>query len=80
MIELNSSALLLSGNGYYRSGGINGPYGIAIDGSGDAWIANLSGNSVTEMVGVATPVITPIVAGLPATPTADGSSNLGTRP
>ena len=26
------------------------------------------------------PVITPIAAGLPATPTADGSSKLGTRP
>ena len=58
---------------------------MALDGSGNAWIGN-SGypceavDSVLEFIGVATPVITPIAAGLPATPTANGSSNLGTRP
>jgi hypothetical protein len=66
----------------YRGGGLNGPVGIAIDGSGNAWTANNGGvfGSVTQMIGVAAPVITPISAGLPATPTADGSSMLGTRP
>jgi hypothetical protein len=53
---------------------------IAVDGSGDVWVANNPGNTVSELIGVATPVVTPIAAGLPVTPTADGSSNLGTRP
>jgi streptogramin lyase len=33
----------------YTGGGLNGPQGIAIDGSGNAWIANLSGSSVTKI-------------------------------
>jgi hypothetical protein len=51
-----------------------------VDGSGNVWVANYGYYSVTEIVGAAAPVITPIAAGLPATPTADGSSSLGTRP
>jgi hypothetical protein len=35
---------------------------------------------VLEFIGAATPVITPIAAGLPSAPTANGTSNLGTRP
>jgi hypothetical protein len=35
---------------------------------------------VVELIGLAAPAITPICAGLPATPTTDGSSSLGTRP
>jgi hypothetical protein len=34
------------------SGGLNGPQGIAIDGSGSAWIANMTGNSVTKLSSV----------------------------
>jgi hypothetical protein len=56
------------------------PEGLAIDGSGDVWITNTYSSQIVEFIGAATPVITPIVAGLPATPTADGSSKLGTRP
>jgi hypothetical protein len=54
---------------------------LAIDGSGNVWGAS-NGNFavIIEFVGAAVPVITPIAAGLPSTPTADGSSNLGTRP
>jgi streptogramin lyase len=78
--ELSNSGALLSGaNGYQPPGYVTSP-GIAIDGSGDVWLANSNGNSVTELIGAAAPVITPIAAGLPATPTANGTSNLGTRP
>jgi streptogramin lyase len=56
------------------------PAGIAIDGSGNVWVTNLSNGSVTQVVGAAVPVITPIAAGLPATPTLNGTSSLGTRP
>ena len=86
-IELsNAGAVLSPGLGYgsppYNSGGavLEGPRGLAIDGSGSVWVASLANSTLTEFVGLATPVVTPICAGLPATPTADGSSRLGTRP
>jgi hypothetical protein len=78
--EFSNAGVALSGATAYTDGGLNQPYGIAIDGSGNVWVANYGYYSVTEIIGAAAPVITPIAAGLPATPTADGSSNLGTRP
>ncbi|MBB5064180.1 NHL repeat-containing protein [Granulicella mallensis] len=80
VIELSSAGTALSGTKGYTGGGLSFPEAIAIDGSGNAWVTNLDSDLVTEMIGIATPVITPIVAGLPATPTAKGTSNLGTRP
>lgn len=86
-VELSNSGSILSGaNGYsfpatgWGTGQINANQGIAVDGSGDVWIINPGNSAVVEQIGVATPVITPIAAGLPATPTGNGSSNLGTRP
>lgn len=35
------------------------PYGIAIDGSGNVWVANWGDNTVTEFVGIASRVETP---------------------
>jgi hypothetical protein len=80
VVGISSTGATLSGFSGYANGGLNQPMQIAIDGSGNAWITNFQGNSVTEMIGVGVPVITPIAAGLPAIPTKDGSSNLGTRP
>jgi len=79
VIELSNSGAVLS-SGTYTGGGLNQPQDIAIDGSGNAWIANYNNNSVTEFIGAATPVITPICAGLPSTPTGNGTSTLGTKP
>jgi hypothetical protein len=81
VLELSSSGAVLSGNNGYVDIGAAYPSGVAIDGSGNIWaIWCRSDCGAVEYVGMATPVITPIVAGLPATPTADGSSKLGTRP
>ena len=86
--ELSNSGALLTSSGGYKSSTLSpfsSAYALALDGSGDVWVAN-SGSppsyvgGVSEFVGLAAPVITPIAAGLPVTPTADGSSNLGTRP
>jgi PKD repeat protein len=68
--------------GLYNAGnyvylGLN--FVMAIDNSGDVWVEG-NNNDLLEFIGVAVPVITPISAGLPATPTANGISNLGTRP
>jgi sugar lactone lactonase YvrE len=83
--ELSSSGAVLSPASGYINANMYAPAGLAIDGSGDIWVANqgvqnaTSGN-VMEFIGLAAPVITPIAAGLPSAPTANGSSNLGTRP
>jgi hypothetical protein len=75
----NKGAALSPATGY-ASSGLHWPLGVAVDGSGDVWTANQGSNFVTELIGAATPVVTPIAAGLPATPTTDGSSKLATRP
>ena len=82
--EFTGTGSPISGASGYTGGGLTNPVSLAIDGSGDVWTANygypVNNGSVAELIGAATPVITPIAAGLPATPTANGSSNLGTRP
>ncbi|MGA1981005.1 MAG: chitobiase/beta-hexosaminidase C-terminal domain-containing protein [Acidobacteriaceae bacterium] len=84
--EFSNSGAPITGSGGYDVGPF--PVSIAIDGSGDVWVTNGNGpsgdvgyNEITsELIGAAVPVITPISAGLPATPTVDGTSKLGTRP
>jgi hypothetical protein len=82
--ELSSAGELLSGANGYTGGALDAPTAIAVDGSGDVWISsqgpNAGSSSASELIGAATPVITPIAAGLPSTPTANRTSNLGTRP
>ena len=39
---------------------LNEPFGIALDASGNVWLSNFGGFSVTELVGLATPVRTPL--------------------
>jgi hypothetical protein len=78
--EISNAGKLLTS---YVDSGLYYSQGLAIDGSGDVWVANANPGKVpgvVEFVGVAAPAITPTCAGLPATPTTDGSSNLGTRP
>ena len=41
----NDLALTLN----YSGGGLNEPFGIAIDGAGNAWLANFASNAVTEI-------------------------------
>jgi len=63
----------------------NGPYGIAIDNAGNVWVGNAAAAAgassqgfVTEIIGAAAPVITPISKGLPTFP--GGPMQIGTRP
>lgn len=49
------------------------PRGIAIDGSGNCWIAGKSPNGLFELVGIAAPVVTPISV-------ANSPNRLGVRP
>jgi hypothetical protein len=43
-------------------GALNTPVAVAIDPSGNVWTANSGDNSVTQFVGLATPVTTPLAA------------------
>jgi DNA-binding beta-propeller fold protein YncE len=48
----------------YTSPGFDVPASIAIDGSGNVWVGNGEAGTVTELIGAATPVVTPVVANL----------------
>lgn len=73
--EFNSGGGALSGSSGFK-GSLNGPSQLAIDPSGNVWVTdynNGSGNSLTEFIGAAAPVVTPVV-------TAVSNSQLGQRP
>ena len=53
-------------NNYTGGGTVNGAEGLAIDLSGNVWVANSGNNTVSELVGLATPVVTPLQAALNA--------------
>ena len=62
--EFLSSGRPQSSAGGYGSSALANPYRLAIDRSGSVWVANLGGSStsagmITQMVGVAAPVVTP---------------------
>ncbi len=72
-VELNNDGTQISpANGYFDTS-VNETNGIAVDGSGNLWISNYLNSSLTEFVGMATPVVTPIAAGV-------ANNTLGTRP
>ncbi len=45
---------------------LDGPQSIAVDSVGDVWVSDGDTNTVTEFLGVATPVVTPLAANLQA--------------
>ena len=64
---ISASGTAVSPSGGYKGGSLSSPSAIAIDGSGNVWLANGSpavsnGSSLglTEFIGVASPVITPL--------------------
>jgi streptogramin lyase len=63
--EFNNGVAVSGANGYqYRSGNLSQPQGIATDSAGNVWIGDNGSNTITELVGAATPVITPLAAAL----------------
>jgi DNA-binding beta-propeller fold protein YncE len=57
--EFSASGSPLSPASGFTGGGLHQPQGLAIDGAGDVWITNIWG--VTEIIGSAAPVVTPLV-------------------
>ena len=60
-------ALLSPSTGFGSDAFLSKPYGLAIDSSGNIWVSNSGKNTLTEFVGAATPVKTPL-AGPPQAP------------
>jgi hypothetical protein len=54
-------------SGFGMDAALNQPYGLAIDASGNIWVSNSGNNTLTQFVGIATPVKTPL-AGPPKPP------------
>lgn len=54
--ELSNAAAAISGSSGYQSGNLNAPGAIAVDISGDVWVTNKGGSTVTEMIGAGYPV------------------------
>jgi hypothetical protein len=75
--EFSNSGVAISPSTGYIGGGIFGADAIAIDGSGDVWIANgnstNNGTSLVEFIGAAAPVVTPLATGVK-------NGTLGARP
>jgi len=62
--EISSGGTAISGPTGYVNVGMFSPYGIAVDGSGNVWVASDdSVGPLTEFVGVAAPVVTPLADG-----------------
>jgi hypothetical protein len=72
IFEINNNSSPVNSVGFSDSS-LNGIESVAVDGSGNVWAANNTGNSVTEFVGLAAPVVTPIATGV-------ANNTLGTRP
>jgi streptogramin lyase len=75
--EVSGSGTKLSGPGFaiegFQSSQSATANATAIDGSGDVWIVNTYAHSVTELVGAAAPVVTPLALAV-------SSNSLGVRP
>jgi hypothetical protein len=64
----NPGAILSPAAGWLADANMLRPYGIAVDASGNLWISNFvndshyaASNSITEVVGMAAPVKTPVI-------------------
>jgi hypothetical protein len=73
LVQLNNSGAIVSGaSGYIVNQPSGYSVGVAVDGSGDLWLS-MAGSVVLEVVGVATPVVTPLSLGVK-------NGTLGMRP
>lgn len=73
IIALANNGTSLSGFNGYQVPGSGVPDSIAVDGSGNVWYTTKSDNTLRQIIGAASPVVTPIAAGT-------ANNTLGTRP
>lgn len=48
-------------SGFGTDANLHAPYGIALDSSGNVWVSNFHSDTITQILGAATPVSTPLV-------------------
>jgi hypothetical protein len=60
--ELTASSGYATGFNFAPANTLGVPFELALDASGNVWAVNNQGGSVTELIGVATPVLTPLQA------------------
>jgi hypothetical protein len=72
LVELDNNGNILSGGTGYFIPQTGNPVAVAVDGSGNVWTA-MASNYVVEVVGAATPVVTPLSVGVK-------NNTLGQRP
>ena len=63
----SAGAALSPAMGYGAGAGLQSPYAVAVDGSGNLWVSSYDNASVVRFIGLATPVKTPLV-GAPQLP------------
>jgi hypothetical protein len=71
--EFSNSGATLSPPTGFMGGFLNEPLAVAVEGSGNVWVSNVSSRNITEFVGAAVPVVTPLSVGVK-------NGTLGTRP
>jgi hypothetical protein len=70
---ISSGGTAISPSTGYVPAGVSQCIGLAVDGSGNVWIADPSSLQLTEIIGAAVPVVTPLALGAK-------NNTLGTRP
>ncbi len=78
--KFNSSGTAITGLNGYQLPTTAVTREIAIDGSGNIWVTSYNVNILTELVGLASPVVTPIVGGLAGSPSSPGITNIEPNP
>ena len=73
IFALTNAGAVLSTTGFAQAAGLSTPSSITVNAAGSLWIANQGSNTVTEVIGVAAPVQTPVVQQVI-------SQNPGTKP
>jgi streptogramin lyase len=56
-----SGTFLSPSTGFGSDAAILQPYGLAVDASGNIWVSNFGNNTLTQFLGVASPVKTPLI-------------------
>jgi hypothetical protein len=62
IVQVSNSMVTISPSVGYQPAGVPTPISIAIDTSGNVWLS--SSSSVSELIGAATPVVTPLATGV----------------
>ena len=62
LVHLDTTGAVVTGASGYQDKGFSAAGGSAIDASGNLWVTSNIGNSLTELLGIASPVDTPLAA------------------